>query len=128
MIKPVISEDQPEQGSVATYTIGFGLSLLLTLASYLMAQHQLAHGWGLIYALGALAVTQLMVQLIFFLHLGRESKPRWNLTVLLFAFLVVFIVVFGSLWIMKNLSYGHDPSNLTTEQIINDEGYRSSTR
>jgi cytochrome o ubiquinol oxidase operon protein cyoD len=42
---------------------------------------------------------------VFFLHLGRESKPRWNLNALLFAVLVVVIIVFGSLWIMHNLNY-----------------------
>ena len=61
-------------------------------------------GWTLVGALAALAVAQLMVQLVFFLHLGTESKPRWNLTVVLFALMVVVILVFGSLWIMKNIN------------------------
>ncbi len=76
--------------------------------------------------LAALAVTQLLVQLLFFLHLGRESKPRWNLIVLAFAVMVVVIVVFGSLWIMKNLQYnhGHQTPEETDKFLIHDEGYK----
>jgi cytochrome o ubiquinol oxidase operon protein cyoD len=52
-----------------------------------------------------LAVAQLLVQLVFFLHLGREPKPRQNLVVFLFMLLVIGILVIGSLWIMHNLNY-----------------------
>ena len=51
------------------------------------------------------AVMQLLIQLIFFLHLNSESKPRWNLTVFLFIILIVGILVIGTLWIMYNLDY-----------------------
>jgi cytochrome o ubiquinol oxidase operon protein cyoD len=63
----------------------------------------------------------LLVQLIFFLHLGRGSNVRWNILVLSFASLVVIIIVTGSLWIMNNLDYhmgGHDMDTY----IIKDEG------
>ena len=128
MSKAVVSRHDAAHGSVRSYTAGFILSLALTLGAYILASHQLASGWGLIYALAALAVTQLFVQLVFFLHLGRESKPRWNLVVFAFALMVVVILVFGSLWIMKNLSYGHDnlPANETPQQIIKDEGIQPS--
>jgi len=117
----------PEQraaGSTRAYVVGFGLSLAVTLAAYALTKAGRLHGWTLLYALSALAVTQLLVQLVCFLHLGRESKPRWNLTVLLFAALVVFILVFGSLWIMRDLSYGHHPQDQPDQRIIQDEGYR----
>jgi cytochrome o ubiquinol oxidase operon protein cyoD len=126
MNKPVISHHRPEPGTVKSYTMGFGLSLILTVAAYLLASHNLAHGWALLLTLGALAISQLLVQLLFFLHLGHEAKPRWNLTAFLFATMVVVIVVFGSLWIMKNLSYGHHvpgPVNQSDRAILKDEGY-----
>lgn len=126
--KMVISHHEGGQGSVRSYSIGFGLSLVLTIAAYLLASRQLTTGWALIFALAALAVAQLTVQLVFFLHLGRESKPRWNLVVFAFALMVVIILVFGSLWIMHNLNYAHHnlPANATDQQIIKDEGYQSS--
>lgn len=110
-----------------SYTTGFALSVILTLAAYLLVVKNVFHGWALVGALAGLAVTQLLVQLFFFLHLGRESKPRWNLVVMLFAALVVGIVVFGSLWIMKNLQYNHShyqsPAD-TDKFLIKDEGYQ----
>jgi cytochrome o ubiquinol oxidase operon protein cyoD len=65
-----------------------------------------------------------MVQLVFFLHLGGEGKPRWRLTAFLFMLLVLVILVFGSLWIMYNLDYHMtmSPEELDS-QIIEDEGY-----
>jgi len=127
--KVVVSQHEGGRGSVLTYSLGFSLSLLLTLGAYWLASQQLTTGWGLIFALAALAVTQLFVQLVFFLHLGKESKPRWNLVVFAFAAMVVLILVFGSLWIMRNLDYAHHrlaPTNQTNQQIINDEGYQQS--
>ena len=126
--KTVVSHHESGHGSVLSYTVGYALSIVLTLVAYYVASKQVTTGWALIYALCALAVAQLFVQLSFFLHLGRESKPRWNLTVFLFALMVVIILVFGSLWIMKNLSYDHE--HLSPEQlnqtIIKDEGLQPS--
>lgn len=126
MSKPVVSTHDTAHGSVKSYSIGFGLSLLLTGIAYVIADKQVTTGWTLIYVLAVLAITQLFVQLYFFLHLGRESKPRWNFTAFCFAAMVVVIVVFGSLWIMQNLDYLHGnskPANQTSEQIMKDEGY-----
>jgi cytochrome o ubiquinol oxidase operon protein cyoD len=123
MSKIVSSHHDAAPGSVRSYVIGFALSLVLTLTAYILVSERLAEGWALIYALAALAVLQLSVQLIYFLHLGRESKPRWNLHLLVFAVGVVGILVFGSLWIMQNLSYNQHAHPSDTE-IIRDEGYK----
>ncbi len=50
-----------------------------------------------------LALFQATVQLHYFLHLGDESKPQWNLFTFLFMLVLAFILVAGSLWIMYNL-------------------------
>lgn len=91
--------------SAKTYAIGFFLSLLLTLSAYLFVQT--AHFprsilFAVILACGTL---QALVQLVCFLHLGKESKPRWNLAVFLFMALIAATVVAGSLLIMKSLNY-----------------------
>jgi cytochrome o ubiquinol oxidase operon protein cyoD len=117
------------KGTLTTYIVGFLLSLELTIAAYLLvSRHVHSHHAAfshkyLIAMLIGLAVSQLMVQLVFFLHLSRESKPRWNLTVFSFAILVVLIVVIGSLWIMNNLNYHHGDT-MTPEEIIKDEGIK----
>jgi cytochrome o ubiquinol oxidase operon protein cyoD len=95
----------------ASYIIGFVLSVGITLIAYIyvnqhvLSEHQAYSHASLMILLAALAVTQLVVQLLFFLRLGREKGPRWNLLIFMFAALVVVIIVGGSLWIMNNLNY-----------------------
>jgi cytochrome o ubiquinol oxidase operon protein cyoD len=108
----VVSSHDAGRGTTLSYTIGFGLSLILTLSAYLIIDNHVATHTFRMVSIICLAIAQLFVQLICFLHLGRESKPRWNLTVLIFAAMVVIIVVFGSLWIMHNLNYRMTPSQV----------------
>lgn len=113
--------DDAGTGSVKAYVAGFLYSLAITIEAYLLVtQHVFSDGWT-VAAIVCLALVQLFVQLIFFLHLGRQSKLRWNLMVLSFAAIVVLIVVLGSLWIMTNLDHHH---LYTTPQQIN--GYLRS--
>jgi cytochrome o ubiquinol oxidase operon protein cyoD len=67
-----------------------------------------------------LAIAQLLVQLFCFLHLGQESKPRWNLVALVFALFIVVVLVGGTLWIMHNLGHGQmqNASDIFTEENI----------
>ena len=85
--------------------IGFTLSVLLTVSAYrIVTRYHLTHT-HLIVTLFALCLVQALIQFIFFLHVGLESKPRWNVITLLFAVLVIVIVIGGSMWIMDNLNY-----------------------
>jgi cytochrome o ubiquinol oxidase subunit IV len=102
------------------YIVGFGLSLILTLTAYTLVVQELLSRRVLLISITILAITQLIVQLVCFLHLGNESKPRWNLMTFLFMLLVLFIVVFGSLWIMTHLDYHNQTS---PQEIVEDEGY-----
>jgi cytochrome o ubiquinol oxidase operon protein cyoD len=120
-------------GSFRSYIIGFGLSAALTLAAFYLAirhvnSHHVIYGHSLLIAIVvALALAQLITQLVFFLHLGRESKPRWNLMVFGFMAIVVVILVGGSLWIMYNLNYHHSQTTnpgATDSYIIHDEGIK----
>lgn len=102
---PLIETNEPVKiGSVFPYVIGFVLSLLLTLSSYFLVTYQWLRGWNLIGTIALLGVIQMIVQLFFFLHIGEEKKPRWNLLSFLFMALVVVILVCGSLWIMYHLN------------------------
>jgi cytochrome o ubiquinol oxidase operon protein cyoD len=91
--------------SVATYTIGFVLSIALTLVAYFSVVNQWLAGAVLVGVLITLALSQFFVQAILFLHVGDEAKPKWNQTSFLFMILVVVTIVIGSLWIMNNLNY-----------------------
>ena len=87
----------------------------------------MASGGKLLFLLLSLAAIQLFVQAIFFLHLGKESKPRWNQQLFAFMLATVIIIVGGSLWIMANLDYHHQNLNpkQTDAEIIKDEGYHA---
>lgn len=92
------------------YITGFALSLILTCASFGIVWAHLARDHGLIShtllasAILVLAIIQLVIQLVYFLHFGRETKVRDILSFALAASLIVFIVI-GSLWIMANLKH-----------------------
>lgn len=117
MKKTVTKDDQ--KNLAITYTIGFGLSLLLTIVPYLLVVNERLSGNWLIAVVLGLAIVQLAIQLIYFLHLGSEKKPRWNLMVFGFMALIVLIVVIGSLWIMSNLNYNLHP--IQAEKYIKKE-------
>ncbi len=95
------------RGTPGSYVLGFALSIALTLFAFWMAP--LLPRGALYPALVAAALAQLVVQLVLFLHLGRESGPRWNLTAFAFMLVVVGILVVGTLWIMYNLQHMQVP-------------------
>ncbi len=105
--------------SIVLTVIAFGIVGLHTETNQMIPSHDI-----IVPILLGLAVTQLFVQIIFFLHLGQESKPRLNLMAFLFMLLVVVIVVFGSLWIMQNLDYNTQHIPNIEQDIIKDEGIK----
>ncbi len=78
------------------------------------------------FAFVILALAQLVVQLIFFLHIRAKREQQWNLAALAFAAIVVMILVGGTLWIMYNLQEGQDTqmgtyiNGVVTPQMEND--------
>lgn len=103
---------------VTSYTIGLLLALILTVAAFTLVLAHTGQAAGalptpvLIGAIITLAMVQLAVQLIFFLHLGQGKDARWNTTAFCVTFFGIFVVVMASIWIMNHLNY-----NMTPEQI-----------
>lgn len=89
--------------------LGFVFSLILLFAAHRFATHHHLTGKALVFAILGIGVLQALVQLVFFLHLGMESKPRWNLISFLFMVMVAIIVIGGSIWIMQNIYYNEMP-------------------
>lgn len=114
-------------GNELTYFCGFVLSLGLTMTTYLLVKKHLSthHLYPsdkfMLVSLIFLAIIQLFVQLIFFLHLDRERKPRWNLQVMFFMLMILLIIVVGSLWIMANLNYRMADSPQQVKQYLNSQ-------
>ena len=106
---------------VSSYITGFLLSVVLTFIPYLLVVNQVVTGTALLVTILTFAMVQLLVQLIFFLHIGRGAGPKWNLYFFIGTFAALLVVVVGSVVIISNLH-----SNMTTldqtKRIIDSEG------
>jgi cytochrome o ubiquinol oxidase subunit IV len=107
-------ENPPEEGrrvraGVVAYLIGLILASALTAASFWAAQTDLIYGPGVPMALSALAVAQMGIHLVFFLHITTAPDNTNNVLALAFGLLIVVIVVLGSLWIMLHLNHNVMP-------------------
>jgi cytochrome o ubiquinol oxidase subunit IV len=94
---------------VQTYLIGLSLAIALTAASFWAVRTDVIYGPGIPVALVALAVAQMGVHLVFFLHITTGPNNTNNVLALAFGVLIVCLVVFGSLWIMTNLDHNMMP-------------------
>lgn len=91
-------------GSVKSYVTGFVLSVILTLIPFAVVMTgDLGHG-AIIAIIVVTAIAQILVQLVYFLHMNTSSEGSWNLLSFVFTVLIIAIVVVGSLWIMYNLN------------------------
>ena len=91
-------------GSAKSYLIGFVLSLILTAVPFWMVMDGSASHTTVLATVVGMAVVQIFVHLVYFLHMNTSSEERWNLVALVFTVLIIAIVVVGSLWIMYNLN------------------------
>ncbi len=98
-------EDQESTANVLSYTVGLGLALLLTIVSFVVSQTNLLWAPGVSAGLIVLALAQIGVHLVFFLHLGTGPDQTNNILALAFGVLVVFLVIAGAVGIMANLNY-----------------------
>ncbi|MEO8691545.1 MAG: cytochrome C oxidase subunit IV family protein [Candidatus Saccharimonas sp.] len=87
------------------YTFGYVASAGLTLIIYVIASLDAWREAVIAVVALAAAVLQLVVQSRFFLHLKRDKEMSWQLGSYIFAWVMLLIVVIGSLWVMFNLNY-----------------------
>lgn len=97
-------EQHEAMASVLWYTVGLGLAIVATIASFVVAQTNLLWPPGVSVGLIVLALAQMGVHLVFFLHLGSGPDDTNNILALAFGVLIVFLVIAGSLWIVANLN------------------------
>jgi len=97
-------EHEESTANVLSYTTGLGLAVLLTIASFVVAQTNLLWPPGIPVGLIVLAFAQIGVHLVFFLHIGTGSDHTNNIIALAFGLLIIFLVIAGSCWIIANLN------------------------
>jgi len=103
---PELHIEQESHGSYGSYIVGFILAVLLTVGAFWAGQAGRAHEIstsGAITIIGILAVVQIIVHVVFFLHLNRGSDRGWNTLAFAYTVLGVVVLVFGTLWVMCNV-------------------------
>jgi cytochrome o ubiquinol oxidase operon protein cyoD len=103
--------DEPEEGGhwVRNANLGLGFSIVLTAAAFFLAGSHIIYGPVIPVALIVLAIAQMGVHLVFFLHITTGPDNTNNVLALAFGILVVFLIVAGSIWIMDHLSQNMMP-------------------
>ena len=92
-------------GNTKQYTIGFILSVILTVIPFGMVMAG-GFGRGIVMAVIAItAVAQVLVQLVYFLHMNSSSEQRWNVIAFIYTVLCIAVLLVGSVWIMNYLHF-----------------------
>jgi cytochrome o ubiquinol oxidase operon protein cyoD len=89
---------------VAAYVIGLGLALLMTGVSFWVASTSVLWGPGVAVGLVVLAIAQIGIHLVFFLHVTSGPDNTNNVLALAFGALIVFLVMIGTIWIMAHMN------------------------
>jgi cytochrome o ubiquinol oxidase operon protein cyoD len=91
------------QGSLRGYLTGFVLAAILTIIPFwLVMGHVIDNNWLTIFIVLALAIVQIFVHIVYFLHLDTRSEGGWNLMAFVFTAVLVIIVLGASIWVMYN--------------------------
>ena len=103
-----VDDDETTEG-VGAYVVGLGLAVLLTAVSFFVSRTTLVWGPSIPVALVVLAIAQMGVHLVFFLHITTGPDNVNNVMALAFGVLIVFLLLAGSLWIMANMNHNMTP-------------------
>ena len=106
------SRDDETSHGIGTYAIGLALATVLTVASFYVTGTTLIWGPGIPLALLVLAIAQMGVHLVFFLHITTGPDNANNVLALAFGVLIVALVLIGSIWIMANLNHNTMPMGM----------------
>ena len=110
--RPILTDrEEGTPAGVLVYTIGLVLAIILTATSFWVANTSLIWGPGIPLGLVVLAIAQMGIHLVFFLHITTAPDNTNNVLALAFGILVVLLVVGGSLVIMTNLKDNLMPSS-----------------
>ena len=99
----------PLRHEVGGYVMGFALAIVLTIAFFWVTRTNFIYGPALAVALLVLAVAQMGVHLVFFLHITTDPDNTNNVLALAFGVLIVCLVVFGSIWVMIHMNQNMMP-------------------
>lgn len=99
------SDEVDVRAEVKTFLVGYLLAAILTAASFLAVNSGFIYGPGIPVALIALAVAQMGIHNVFFLHITTGPDNTNNVLALAFGVLIIGLVLIGSIWIMSHLDH-----------------------
>ncbi|WOK36090.1 cytochrome o ubiquinol oxidase subunit IV [Sphingomonas sp. C3-2] len=110
-------DDGHSHGTMGSYMIGFGLSVILTaIPFWLVMTGTLGDNQLTGFIIMGLAAVQMIVHMVYFLHMNGRSEGGWTMMALIFTIVIVVIALAGSLWVMYHLNTNmmpmHDMSQM----------------
>ncbi len=113
-------ETHADHGSLKTYAIGFILSVILTAIPFWLVMGNVfskSSTAGLVLLL--IAAVQIVVHMVYFLHMNTKSQGGWSMLALIFTIMVVVISLSGSIWVMYHLNHNMMPGMMhdATQQV-----------
>jgi cytochrome o ubiquinol oxidase operon protein cyoD len=105
--------DAAPHGSLRGYLTGFVLSVVLTaIPFWLVMNDVLANATLTAFVIMGLAGVQIVVHMVFFLHMNGRSEGGWTMMALIFTIIIVVIALSGSLWVMYHLNSNMMPADM----------------
>ena len=97
-------------GSLKDYTIGFILALILTAIPFWLVMAKVLPPGTTGFVLVGFAAVQVVVHMVYFLHMNSTSEGGWNMMALILTIVLLVIVLSGSLWVMHNMNANMMPA------------------
>jgi cytochrome o ubiquinol oxidase operon protein cyoD len=110
-------------GSMKDYVIGFILSVILTaIPFYLVMNHVIESPATTGFVILGFAAVQMVVHMVYFLHMNSKSEGGWNMLALIFTVIIVVITLAGSIWVMYHMNKNMMPNmpHVTSPQQLHD--------
>jgi cytochrome o ubiquinol oxidase operon protein cyoD len=105
--------DASGHGTLKGYLTGFVLAVVLTaIPFWLVMGKAIADPQVAALAIMALAVVQIIVHMVYFLHMNTKSEGGWTMLALIFTVVLVVITLSGSLWVMYHLNHNMMPPSM----------------
>ena len=104
-VEHVSDHDEAGHGTLGGYLTGFGLSVVLTaIPFWLVMGHVFKNGVLTSALIMAFAAVQILVHMVYFLHMNTKSEGGWTFLALMFTMVLLGITLSGSIWVMYHLN------------------------
>ncbi|HEX5539794.1 MAG TPA: cytochrome o ubiquinol oxidase subunit IV [Methylophilaceae bacterium] len=114
-------ETHASHGSLKSYATGFLLSVILTaIPFWLVMGNVFDKSSTTALVLLAFAAVQIVVHMIYFLHMNTKSEGGWSMLALIFTVMLVVIMLSGSIWVMYHLDHNMMPGMMDTPHDMHE--------